>query len=81
MTAQGLFFGVKVYLIDFKSVPDVSNDCCTHRNLNSTVFGPAAYIFGPTIGLKFTIFVLNDIEHFHFWAGNRHKIHDFSPQK
>ena len=57
MTAQGVFIGVKVHLIDSKSEPDVSSDCCTHRNLNTTLPGPAASIFGPEIDLNLTIFL------------------------
>ena len=55
MAAQGVFLGVKVHLIDSKSEPDVSSDCCTHRKLNTTLPEPAASIFGPEIDLKFTI--------------------------
>ena len=59
MAAQGLLLGVKVYLIDSKSEPDVPSDSCTHFNLNITLPGPAASIFGPAMDLKFTKFVKN----------------------
>ena len=59
MAAQGLLLGVKVYMIDSKSEPDVPSDFCTHSNLNITLPGPAASIFGPEIDLKFTKFVEN----------------------
>ena len=57
MAAQGIFLGDEVHLIDSNSEPDVSSDCCTHQNLNTTLPGPAASIFGPEIDLTFTIFL------------------------